>query len=131
MMVKDLVLGMAWKNDWKSIKKSNKLKLFYCNFFSCYDGKKVYSTDKVFDSLSKLNEFIDFRWLLRILSGTSPFEHEKNVVVCDYVKKEFISKYERKRTWNPKSKFILNRYVVNNGGSIRRSCFRINKDGIN
>ena len=60
MMVKDLALGMAWKNDWKSIKKSNNLKLFYGNFFSCYDGMKVYPTDKVFDSLSKLNEFIGF-----------------------------------------------------------------------
>ena len=108
-MIKNVVLTVAWNNDWKSIKNNDKLKLFYNHFHKSLRDLKPFTLHPIFDSLSKLKESDGFRWLICISSGITPFDRKKKIKVCDYVAK--IDKYKRKRIWKPQSKSTLNKYI--------------------
>ena len=64
------------------------------------------------------------KWFLRILSGTTPFDLTKTIIVQDISHKRLDLAQQRKRIWALNKKDVLNRYNKNNGGIIRHKCFR-------
>ena len=76
-MIKNIVLAVAWNNDWELIKNNEKLKLFYKCFHQSFKDLKPFTLHPIFNSLSKLRENNGFRWLIRVLSGITPFDKKK------------------------------------------------------
>ena len=87
---------------------------------------KPFTVHQIFDEISKLKEINGVRWFLRILAGVSPFDNTRRTIINDFVQRKTELKHNRKRVWNPKSDAVLDRYVNNNDGVIRHSCFKLN-----
>lgn len=78
-----------------------------------------FSIHPLLEQISAMKQFLGVKWFLRILSGRTPFDLTKTIIVQDISHKRLDLAQQRKRIWALNKKDVLNRYNKNNGGIIR------------